>query len=67
MNKNFVKLGIDLGGTKIEIAALDTNENKIIYRYRLGYRYGYRYRYRYYFFSFSYMSSVSITNLSWKF
>ena len=36
MNKNFVKLGIDLGGTKIEIAALDTNDNKIIYRKRIN-------------------------------
>ena len=36
MNKSFVKLGIDLGGTKIEIAALDTNDNKIIYRKRIN-------------------------------
>jgi fructokinase len=35
MNKSFVKLGIDLGGTKIEIAGLNTKDNKIIYRKRI--------------------------------
>ena len=36
MNKNFVKLGVDLGGTKIEIAGLNSKDNKIIYRKRIN-------------------------------
>ena len=36
MNKNFVKLGIDLGGTKIEIAGLNSKDNRIIYRKRIN-------------------------------
>ena len=35
MNNTNINLGIDLGGTKIEIAALDFSSNKIIYRHRI--------------------------------
>ena len=35
MKKNPFKLGIDLGGTKIEIACLNIKNNKIVYRKRI--------------------------------
>ena len=35
MNNTNINLGIDLGGTKIEIAALDFSTNNIIYRQRI--------------------------------
>ena len=35
MNNTNINLGIDLGGTKIEIAALDFSTNNIIYRKRI--------------------------------
>ncbi len=35
MKENFFKLGIDLGGTKIEIACLNIQNNKIVYRKRI--------------------------------
>ena len=35
MNNTNINLGIDLGGTKIEIAALDFSTNNIIYRHRI--------------------------------
>ena len=35
MKNTNINLGIDLGGTKIEIAALDFSTNNIIYRHRI--------------------------------
>ena len=35
MKNTNINLGIDLGGTKIEIAALDFLTNNIIYRHRI--------------------------------
>ena len=35
MTNTNINLGIDLGGTKIEIAALDFSTNNIIYRKRI--------------------------------
>ena len=35
MKNTNINLGIDLGGTKIEIVALDFSTNNIIYRHRI--------------------------------